>query len=210
MKSILLTDAGAPSADVLSFVSSLLTVSLTVLVDRVISWKMFSACRLHPPSKKSILPLTCAIQCWHYTAESWSWKALRFLLLHCCSQYRQSTSDLLVNSLLFVFLEHILPYSLYLNKICHHVTFFPSSLQTSRPLPSLCMPVSLAMARSSTHRPLIFPFHCFASTLIGSNRNCHLHDDNSQNCVFSGWLLLAHCICICKLFKYLKIATSLC
>lgn len=37
MKSILLPDAGAPSAGVLYFVSSLLTVSLAVLVDRVIS-----------------------------------------------------------------------------------------------------------------------------------------------------------------------------
>lgn len=71
VKSILLTAPGAASAGVPSFVSSLLTVSLAVLVDRVISWKMFSACQLHPPPPpkicsapylySSVLTLCCRI-----------------------------------------------------------------------------------------------------------------------------------------------------
>lgn len=55
----------------------------------------------------------------------------------------------------------------------------------------------------------IFPLHCFSSTLMGSdNVNCHLYDGESPNCVFSsGFSELT--VYLLKLFKYLKIATSL-
>lgn len=147
-------------AGVLILAISPLPLSLAVLVDRVIIFLKSVFCMPVPSLKKmssSSYLNNSALTRYHRILELEGSLEFYYPLSHNADE--QSASEFKGDSLPFLSLTMNLVFfiPLYWDKICHSVTSFPSFVWTSRPLPSLFMPVNLAMARCSTHHP-DFPF----------------------------------------------------